>query len=120
MPKTDESRVELSTSDIKELLKTVLEEARKPVVDEQAQKRKEMHRQRLRNQMVVNEHMRALREARCSHMRQDNTSRIAWMQNSDGVVRGTCQYCHAIFEPGHKDYDELIRRPTYGTGVVYI
>lgn len=100
-------------------VKAIIEESKKPYKDPEAEARKERDRRRIREERARQEKLRQEREAACSHMREDNTSAIAWMQNSDQVTRGVCQRCNALITPSHEEYLRLLRVPTRGLGVVY-
>lgn len=95
-----------------EQLKDLLVEMRKPVVDEAAELRKETQRERLRGSVARKRKQDADRIGGCAHLREDNTSAIAWMRNSDQVIRGVCQRCFGEFAPGHNDYPRLRAIPT--------
>lgn len=109
----------LSLDDLKQLLATVVQEAKRPYVDPKEEQRKEQEREELRKQIRLINENRSRMQAACSHMREDNTCRIAWHQNSDGVWRGVCQACFAWFEPGHPQYEEMIKRPTRASSIFY-
>ncbi len=104
------------TSDV---LKTILEEVKKPYIDPELVARKERDRLRMRDeQKKAIAHKQKVADA-CGHIREDNTSAIAWMQNSDFVTRGVCQRCNTLFQPGHKDYIRLLKIPVGRQGVIY-
>lgn len=96
----------------------MIEELKKPYVDPKIVEAKERQRLALREERKRSEENRKAREAACSHLREDNTSRIAWMQNSDLVTRGVCQSCNALFQPGHPDYMRLIKIPVGRAGII--
>jgi hypothetical protein len=89
--------------------------AKDPIKEHQ----KEAARLRLRAQQKEDAVIRKMREDSCIHMREDNTSVIAWMQNSDGIVRGVCQRCNTCFDPSHANYVNLRRIPYRSSSVVY-
>lgn len=102
-----------------QVLKEILAEVKRPYIDEEAIARKERDRLRLRReQKRAVDYKKKIAEA-CGHIREDNTSAIAWMQNSDLVTRGVCQRCNSLFQPGNKDYIRLIKIPVGRQGVVY-
>lgn len=100
-----------------EVLANAMRGAQKDPIKEQ---QKEAARMRLRQQQKEDAQVRKMREDSCIHMREDNTSVIAWMQNSDGVVRGVCQRCNTCFDPSHPRYVELRRIPYRSSSVVYV
>lgn len=90
---------------------------RDPVVEERkAKQRKAMIAER--DAMNAS---RAQEIANCSHLREDNTSCIAWHEFAIGrhpsgeirkAYKGVCQHCNGFFEPGHPEYTALLRIPT--------
>jgi hypothetical protein len=113
-----------------QMLKTVVEEIRRGPIDPIKEKQKERaHAEKNRAETAFWEQVKN-REANCSHAREDLTSCIAWMPNSDGHIRGTCQHCFTVFSPIReeciseevwKKYKDLRKIPTQrGTAVVYI
>lgn len=116
MAPTPEPKVELSRDQLLELLT----EIKKPYVDPKAEAEKEKDRAQMRAQIAENEALREAREANCTHMREDNTSAVAWMQHSDGIWRGVCQRCNGRLYPGHARYAEMIKIPTRGNSIVYV
>lgn len=110
--------IQVTREDLSVILSKVIEEAKKPYVDLDAEARKLRDRKRLQEERTRQEALRKAREESCAHMREDNTSAIAWMQNSDGIWRGVCQRCNALFTPEHPKYVELIRIPTRALHIV--
>lgn len=98
----------------------LLREARKPYVDEDAAAQKEREREKLRaSERERLENIAAEQEA-CAHLREDNSSAIAWMpmRNKAGTITvGVCQRCQLVVAPDHPRWGELIRVPTR-TGVM--
>ncbi len=96
------------TAIIAEALQQILAEIRRP---REAQDAKQKRLKELRVQIA--EEQRALRAAkaerqkRCSHLRPDKTSCIAWMMNSDGITRGVCMHCDRLITPDDPDYKAL-------------
>ena len=109
---SNEPQLSLTKDDLSYLLSKVIEESKKPYVDANVEAQKVRNRERIRGERAEQEANRAAREAACAHMREDNTSAVAWMQNSDNIWRGVCQRCNALFTPSHPDYAALIRIPT--------
>ncbi len=73
-----------------------------------------------KGQALVHEQIRVAKIEReqtqkaCPHLRDDNTSAIAWMQNSDLVFRGVCQRCNKLFSP-ESDPEEYERMRAVST-----
>ena len=110
----DERAVVMTPDQLESLVKA----ARSPVVDEAALRSKEESRQRMRDRIAQKRRNDEARYAACAHLREDNTSRMAWMNNSDGVRRGVCQLCGMECAPSHPEYDRLIRVPTRAPHIV--
>lgn len=100
-------------------LREILREVRKPVIDEELAARKERERQRNRAEQDAMHEAQQARWSACGHLREDNTSAIAWLRHSDDVVRGVCQRCQRPFRPDQDDYAHFLRIPTRAPGVVY-
>ena len=120
MKETDEGLLTIRKSDMSELLKAVLEEAKKPYVDPDKVASAERARQRIREQRLMNEQMQHQRQASCPHRREDSTSAIAWATQSDGITRGVCQHCNRLVVPVDADYKELRKVPDRAPGVIHI
>ncbi len=120
MAQTQEPTVQITQSALADLLKTAIEEAKKPFNDPELQRRKERDRARIRKERELAEaNIKAVQDA-CTHLRTDNTSCVAWMQNSDGIVRGVCQHCNKLFVPEMGDeYVRMRRVPTMSPGVIF-
>lgn len=115
----------LSTS-----MKQIVEEIRKPPHD--PIREAQMERARKTKEQAEKFYWEALnnRAKNCTHQREDMTSAIAWAQQSDAKVRGTCQHCQTVFSPVREEcisqevfeqYSDLRRIPTQrGSGVLYI
>jgi hypothetical protein len=97
----------------------MIEEMKKPYVDPDQAARKQRDRERLRAERERQESLRQAAQDACPHMREDNTSAIAWMTNSDGITRGVCQRCNALFTPEHPRYMQLIRIPVRSGNVIF-
>ena len=119
MPEQKDPTVTIGADQLKDILTTVITEAKKPHVDVELQARKARDRERLRAERAANEEARKERESRCPHLREDGTSTIAWHTNSDNVMRGVCQRCNILLQPGHPDYMRMARVPTRGSGIVF-
>jgi transposase-like protein len=101
------------------IIADIVREMKKPYIDPDVQARKERDRQRLRHEEELATAERKERQSNCPHVRQDNTSVIAWMTNSDNVTRGVCQRCNKLFTPEDPDYIKFIRIPTRAAGIVF-
>jgi hypothetical protein len=113
-----------------EKLAQAIEVARKPPVSEFHEKQQaRAHEAKLQAQKAYWEGQ-VLRANSCSHQREDQSSAIAWARQSDGITRGICQHCPALFSPKREEclteeiwsqYKEKLRIPTQrGNSVVYV
>ena len=110
----------LSPELLRQLLTTVIAEARKPYVDEDAEKLKHSRRMRLRASMLELKAAEKARQENCTHLREDNTSCIAWMVNTDGITRGFCPHCTLVIGEDHPQRTALLRVPTRRPSIVGI
>lgn len=108
---------------VESAVSTAIAETRKPTEEQVAIKeRKERERERLRRQRAESEETTRLRQSRCSHMRANNTSVVAWYTFDDGYTRGVCQRCDKRFNPYKEDgspdpdYAQMIQKPTMSDG----
>lgn len=46
----------------------------------------------------------------CLHQREDGTWDLQGQKSCDGVIRFMCPLCLSQFQPGHPQYNDLIRR----------
>lgn len=104
-------------------LKLIIEEMKKPYVDEEAVARKEKARESLRAERAEAERRTKARQDSCSHLRDDNTSRVAWIQlyhvaKKLYVREGYCQQCNKHFAPGVEGYEAMLRIPVGKSGIV--
>lgn len=116
---TSASSISITQEQLLELLKA----ANAPHVDEKAVARKEKARQDMRDGQAAMEAGKRAAESNCSHLRDDNTSRIAWAANYHPkrnvyITEGFCQYCNKHFKPGVDQYEQYIRIPTGKPGVI--
>lgn len=105
-----------------EAVRELLRESRKPYVDPEAQAAKERGRQRNRQAEHRRQEQDQMRWERCAHLREDGTSSIAWLRNSDLVTRGVCQRCLCPFapdQPSPEAYAKYLRIPTRAPNVVH-
>lgn len=85
---------------LESVLKTVIAEARKPVLtEEEVRKRKADQEARERNSAMVREGLEQKKNAQrlCSHMRRDGTTRAVYILNGNYLL---CQACQATIRPG--------------------
>lgn len=105
------------------MIKLIMQEARKPFVDEDVVKRNEAARIRMREQREDSEAMTAARQDACSHLREDNTSRVAWHQfhhvaKKLFIYEGYCQLCNKHYFPGVPGYELMIKIPSGKPGIM--
>lgn len=85
-------------------------ESRKPYVDPQVLKQKELalaeRRQHIENQVRSN----AATKRNCPHVRENGTPNIKWMQHSNGIVLGVCGQCRSEFDARVPADRELLRK----------
>lgn len=103
----------------------IMQEARKPYIDPNVEERNERSRQRLRNERENYERNKAAIENSCSHLREDNTSRVAWITNFHAarptnpyITEGFCQLCQKHFRPGVEGYEAMLKIPVGKAGIV--
>lgn len=124
--------VTMTAAQFREIMETVVKEARKPVVDEMVVARRK--RTREHNQQLAKDQRTMLiqRFRNCNHMHMPGSvmtgcAAIAWATQSDGKRRGTCQHCGTIFSPVKEEcladeiwqsYSQLVRLPTHPAGNV--
>jgi len=113
-------QVTLSKAELAELIQAGAQMFREAQKDPMEAQKKEAMRDRLRGEQARSKEAMRLREEGCSHLREDNTSAIAWMATSDGRVPGTCQHCGTVFHDTHPRYSELRRIPTHRGSVQYL
>lgn len=105
------------------MMKVLIEEMRKPHIDQEVVARNERARQRLRDQRRDSEAAIEAVWNSCSHMREDNTSRVAWIENFHRaigryVIEGFCQACNKPFRPGVVGYEAMLKIPVGKAGIV--
>jgi hypothetical protein len=122
--------MKLNANDFKELISTVIAEARKPVKDERLMARIKRMREHNRAMQGDQREMLYSRFKNCNHMQLPGSvmtgcSCIAWATQSDGKRRGTCQHCGTIFSSERAEclndeiweaYKTLVRLPTHPAG----
>lgn len=99
-----DAKVALTAADLKEILKTVVEEARKPVITQKDQREMEEAQEARKrgkeqeDERVANEE---LTQRLCTHRRRDNTPRTVHVQNNpkSGGEFMICQKCQKVIRP---------------------
>jgi len=110
----------LSNPDLLQMFAAAIAQGmRQAQIDPEKEAKKARWRERLRKERADAEANRIQRESDCPHMREDNTSVIAWFRFNDGVTRGVCQRCDKRFNPyledgrtPDPDYARMIKIPT--------
>ena len=74
-------------------------------------------RQSMQQQQKDNLRNKEYRESSCNHLRENNSSRVAWIDNyvaaTGRVVReGFCMVCEKHFHPDKPGYAEMVRIST--------
>jgi hypothetical protein len=89
----------LTTSQLENILRTLVAEIRKPPVDpiKEAQKAREKETKEKSQKEYWAKKLSKL--MRCSHSRQDGTCCIAWAVQSDNTERGYCPNCENLISP---------------------
>jgi len=104
--------ITLTAGQLETMLSRVLEEAKKPYVDPELAAKVLRARERVRQANADMIAAEKVTQANCGHLREDNTSAIAWMLNSDEVWRGVCMHCRKLYTPEDTDYARVIKIPT--------
>ena len=103
-----EQKVQIGAEELKDLLKTAIEEAKKPVVTEEEQKRRE---DMIADRRASAEEAKKIIDAEeakqraCSHRRfENNQSRCVYVDVGTGPGQKflICQFCRAIIRPEEK------------------
>lgn len=100
-----EPKVAITASDLRDILMSVIQEARKPVITEKELREiaqlQEERKQNAANVKLERENRMNLRK-NCSHFRRDGTCRAVYVKGS-GPDSGNfmiCQFCQGIIMPG--------------------
>jgi hypothetical protein len=118
--------ITLTMGALKEMLSALVAEMKKPHVDLELVARNEAVRQRMRRQREQSaKDLDAVQDS-CSHMREDNTSRVAWAENFVRdrqlyVKEGFCQLCNKHYHPNMKrphEYAEMLKVPVGKAGII--
>ncbi len=111
---TDRDDAPLTRGDLKELAAELVTEFKRDEVKERIAAQKARFREDQRARVAAANAAKEAAQQNCPHLRCDNTSCVAWMQNSDGVVRGVCQHCNKLFSPESdpEEYERMRRVAT--------
>ena len=126
----ESSTVAMSADQFQRIMVSVIQEARKPIVDERAVQARERMKAQNRRLRVDRQAMLLAKFHSCNHMQMPGSvmtgcACIAWAIQSDNVKRGTCQHCGTKFSPileecDHPEiweaYKYLVRLPTHPAG----
>lgn len=123
---TDEPKLNITMSDLKDMLATLVVEMKKPHVDPDILARNEAAKQRIRAQRDESEAEKNTIQANCSHLREDGTSRIAWHEQYIRAKKlfyqiGFCQACEKHYHPEMadlEDFKRMIRVPSGKPGLI--
>lgn len=123
---TDDQKLNITMSDLKDMLATLVVEMKKPVVDHDLLARNEAAKKRIRDQRDESSaDLKAIQD-NCSHLREDGTSRVAWHEQYMRAKKlfyqiGFCQACNIHFHPEMEDlelYKRIIRIPSGKPGLI--
>lgn len=98
------------TADANKLLAEALLESRKPYVDPNVLKQKELALAERRQHIENEQRSRAATKRNCPHVRENGTPNIKWMQHSNGIVLGVCGQCRSEFDARIPADRELLRK----------
>lgn len=118
--------IAITMEQLQAILGTLAAEMKKPHVDPDVVARNEAARARLRAQRLESEQDLEAIQNSCSHLREDNTARIAWIENFVRAIglyvrEGFCQNCNKHFHPNMKHKEEYIaalKMPTGKAGII--
>lgn len=118
----DES-VNLSKTDLAGLIAAAIKAAREPIVDEAKEASLARNKERMRTQLEESAASIRAAQDNCSHLREDNTARVAWAENYVAarklfVREGFCMACGKHFHPGVEDYGRMLKVPTGRQGLI--
>lgn len=118
-PATQGMGVTMSPEQFQEMMRTVIQEAKKPYGEDELKARLANYREQMRKDVKeYNEEVKA-RQERCGHVRiEDGKATIAWLiYRSDklpngGVKFGNCMRCQRDFYPTDTDYYKWLSVPS--------
>jgi hypothetical protein len=91
------------------LLAEALLESRKPYVDPNVLRQKELALEERRAEIKRTMAIRIATKSGCPHIRDNGTSNIKWMQHSNNIVKGVCGSCFSEFDSRNKADMDLLR-----------
>jgi hypothetical protein len=111
---TDEPKLNITMSDLKDMLAALVAEMKKPVVDHDLLARNEAAKQRIRAQREESAADLKQIQDNCSHLREDGTSRVAWHEQYMRALKlfyqiGFCQACNKHYHPEMEDKADFMR-----------
>ena len=80
------------------LLAEAILESRKPYVDPKVLEQKEIALKERQAEIRRTAAIRVATKAGCSHLRDNGTSNIKWMEHSNNIVKGVCGSCFSEFD----------------------
>jgi hypothetical protein len=85
--------------------------------------RTEKARERLRYERDEAEKNISRTQSQCNHLRSNNTSRVAWIENYHRAMNlyikeGFCQACNKHFRPGVAGYEQMLQVGVGQAGVI--
>lgn len=131
---TEVEGVAIPASQVAEMMRVLLQEARKPVIDPIKEKQKQRMREHNKELQKDALQVKLNKFHNCNHMQRPGSayngcSAIAWATQSDGITRGPCQHCGTFFSPKKEEciseevweaYKHFIRIPTHPAGHISI
>ncbi len=118
-----EAPVNLSAAQLAEIIREAVTAARQPLVDEAKEAQVARNKKRMQDQLAESTASIKAGQDSCSHLREDNTARIAWADYYHAarklyVREGYCQACNKHFGPGVEGYAHWLSVPTGKQGIV--
>jgi hypothetical protein len=99
-------------ADSNRLLAEAMLESRKPYVDPNVLKQKELALEERRAEIKRTQAIRIATKSGCPHIRDNGTSNIKWMQHSNNIVKGVCGSCFSEFDSRNQaDMSKLRQDP---------
>lgn len=90
-------------------LAEALFESRKPYVDPKVLEARKREAEERKKMIDIELRQRIGRKQACPHVRENGTSRIQWMEHSNGVIKGVCGHCAAEFDARNPADANLLR-----------
>lgn len=113
----------LTAADLANIIREAVESAKAPYIDPAKESQIARNKQRMQDQLAESAESIKAGQDNCSHLREDNTSRVAWAVNyvvakKLYIKEGFCQACNKHFAPGVDQYGEMLRVPTGRQGLI--